>query len=139
MAMDLKFGEFNGSLYDKRWFQSKGVRLISDAHIEKVGSDFTSSGKVVISWHPYRAKFALCAQQNSKSTVFVTEYNPTQDCWETENLIHEFQSNISCLAWQPHSSTTLAVGCRFMLFGSFIFVILKGMEFVCGKFLLDKV
>ncbi|KAJ3410759.1 hypothetical protein HDV05_003261 [Chytridiales sp. JEL 0842] len=63
-----------------------------------------------LAWHPYKQIFAIAHRQDT-----VHLYDIASESWfprQSHGLVHEFQKDVTCLAWKPHSGNVLAVGCR---------------------------
>lgn len=66
------------------------------------------------SWHPHTLKFSYALQDD---TVRIhSNFTDTVSSLKHTELVpilkHKQQKNVACLAWQPNSSSVLAVGCQ---------------------------
>ncbi|KAH3714985.1 hypothetical protein DPMN_057688, partial [Dreissena polymorpha] len=64
-----------------------------------------SSPVKAFAWHPHTVKFALALQDDS-----IRVHSSASDL--TPILKHKLQKNVASLAWQPNSSSVLAVACQ---------------------------
>lgn len=71
-------------------------------------SDWKNSPVKAFCWHPHTTKFAYALQDDS-----VKVHTAKQDLIPT--LKHKLQKNVADLAWQPQSSSVLAVACQFCI------------------------
>ena len=107
--------ELRGDLIDRSnraWLEEQGGRVYKTATLTPPNSNEDDANRDdpcaprVFAWHPHCPTLAV----SFGSSVHMYSFEREQ--WENTSLQHEFQHSITCLAWQPSSGRTLAVGCR---------------------------
>lgn len=100
-------------LFLTRWFNSlhgsffPHLVLSNEDIVSKFSPipEWSHSPVKAFAWHPHTVKFAYAIQDDS---VRIHSHNSEL----VPILKHKLQKNVATLAWQPHSSSVLAVGCQ---------------------------
>eukprot|EP01134_Creolimax_fragrantissima_P003005 CFRG3005T1 len=96
------------------------------------------------SWHPERHTLAVayaCENRSLPDAIRISHVSTESPGCELsndshqetlkENLLHPFQIDVKCVAWQPNSGDRLAVGCRYG-------ILIWRVNLACADFLSDK-
>ena len=87
----------------------EALRLYGDGGEEDAAARGKKSPVHAFGWHRYLNRFAVSLKDGSND--FIAIYDLDAEAWLPTVLKHQFQREVTCLAWQPNAGGSLCVGC----------------------------